>query len=95
MKYKISYSYNWYETKTDRFIIKTYYINDVAFTFDEVPSIFQDHPEIIIQANKNLTYNPEYFYQKSFYLMNEECHPLIFELDLENPEMLEELDTEV
>jgi hypothetical protein len=94
MKYEISFSYNWYETETDRSIIKTYYINGVAFTFDDVPSIFQDHPENIIQANKNLTYTPEYFYLKSFYLMLEECHPFLFELELENPEILEELDSQ-
>lgn len=94
MKYKISFSYNWYETETDRIIIKTYYINGVAFTFDDVPSIFQNHPEIIIQANQNLIYTPEYFYLKSFYLINEECHPCLFELELENPEMLEELDSQ-
>ena len=95
MKYKISFSYNWYETKTERFIIKTYYINEVAFTFDDVPLIFQDHPEIILQANQNPIHTPEYFYLKSFYLMNEECHPLLFELELENPEILEELDSQV
>jgi hypothetical protein len=94
MKYRITYSYNWYETETDRSIIKTYYINGVAFTFDNVSLIFQDHPEIIIQANKNLTYTPEYFYLKSFYLIDEECHPCLFELELENPEMLEELDSQ-
>jgi hypothetical protein len=93
MKYKISFSYNWYESEEGRNIVKTYYINDIAFTFNNVLSIFQDHPEIVIQANQNLTYTPEYFYQKSFYLISEECHPLLFEIDIENPEMLEELDS--
>ena len=85
MKYKISFSYNWYESEEGKNIIKTYYINGIAFTFDDIP---QGNPEIIIQANQNLTYTSEYFYQKSCYLMSEECHPLLFELELENPEML-------
>jgi hypothetical protein len=34
---------------------------------------------------------PEIFYQKSFYLIDEEAHPMLFELDLENPEVLDEL----
>jgi hypothetical protein len=91
MKYKITSSYNWYETEDDKFIIRTYYINGIAFTFDELPIIMQDDPEIIQKANEHLTYDPEFFYQKSFYLIDEEAHPILFELDLENPEVLDEM----
>jgi len=93
MEYKLSYSYNWYETEDERCIVKTYHINGVPFTFDNVPDELQIHPEIIIQANKNLTYTPEYFYLKSFYLIDEQCHPCLFELDIINPELLEEIDS--
>jgi hypothetical protein len=91
MKYKITCSYNWYETEGDRFIIKTYYINGIAFTFDELPSIVQQDPEIIAKADKGLTYDPEYFFLKSFYLIDEQAHPCLFEMELENPEVLDEL----
>jgi hypothetical protein len=91
MKYKIDHSYNWYETEYDRFIIKTYYINGIAFTFDELSEIVQQDPEIIAKADNHLTYNPEFFYLKSFYLIDEECHPCLFELDIENPEVLNEI----
>ena len=91
MQYKITTSYNWYETEDDKFIILTYYINGIAFTFDEIPSIVQDDPEIIQRANEHLTYDAEFFYQKSFYLIDEEAHPILFELDLENPEVLDEM----
>jgi hypothetical protein len=91
MKYKITSSYNWYVAEGDRFIIKTYYINGIAFTFDELPSIAQEDPEIIEKANKGLTYDPEYFFLKSFYLIDEQAHPCLFEMDLENPEVLDEL----
>ena len=91
MKYKITTSYNWYETEEDKFIIKTYYINGIAFTFDELPSIVQDDPEIIQRANEHLTYDPIFFYLKSFYLIDEQAHPMLFELDLENPEVLDEI----
>jgi hypothetical protein len=91
MKYKITTSYNWYETEDDKFIIKTYYINNIAFTFDELPEIAQDDPEIIAKAEQQLTMTPEIFYQKSFYLIDEECHPCLFQLDLENPEVLDEM----
>jgi hypothetical protein len=91
MSYRITYSYNWYKTNNERFIIKTYYINNVAFTFEELPSIAQDDPEIIKRAEEQLTLSPEIFYQKSFYLIDEEAHPMIFDLDLENPEVLNEI----
>ena len=91
MKYKITTSYNWYKTDTGKFIIKTFYINDIPFTFDELPEIAQDDPEIIKYANDHLLMTPEIFFQKSFYLIDEECHPCLFELDIENPEVLDEI----
>lgn len=92
MKYRLDYSYNWYQTTEEILLIKTYYINGIAFTFDELPSIAQDDPEIISQADENMMYTPEDFFQKSFYLIDEECHPCLFELDIENPELLDEID---
>jgi hypothetical protein len=92
MKYTICTSYNWYQTDIEKFIIKTYYINGVAFTFDEIPNSLQDNPDIIQEANNNPTHTPEFFFLGSFYLIDEECHPCLFELDIENPELLEELD---
>ena len=91
MKYKITTSYNWYETEDDKFIILTYYINGIAFTFDEILEESQNDPEIIAKAEQQLTMTPEIFYQKSFYLIDEEAHPILFELDLENPEVLDEM----
>jgi hypothetical protein len=91
MKYKITTSYNWYDTEYEKFIIKTFYINHIPFTFDEIPKLIQDDPEIIKQANENRLMSPQIFYQTSFYLIDEEAHPMLFELDLENPESLKEL----
>lgn len=94
MSYKITHSYNWYKTSEDKFIIKTYYINNVAFTFDELNHIDQQNPEIIAKANLQYTYTPNFFYQKSFYLIDEEAHPLLFDMDLENPQDLPDEDYE-
>lgn len=91
MSYKITCSYNWYQTPEDKFIIKTYYINNVAFTFDELPDIAQEDPEIIKRANEQLLMTPEIFFLKTFYLIDEQAHPLLFDVDLENPEALDEL----
>ena len=91
MSYKITYSYNWYKTNNERFIIKTYHINSIPFTFEELPSIVQDDPEIIKMADEHFRMTPEIFYYKSFYLIDEEAHPMLFDLDLENPEVLNEI----
>lgn len=88
MKYKITHSYNWYQTNYESFIIKTYYINDVPFTFDDLEDIVQDDPEIIQEANEQIILTPEIFYLKSFYLIDEEAHPMLFDVELENPEDL-------
>ena len=90
MSYKITHSFNWYETDTERSIIKTYSINHIPFTFDDLADIIQDDPEVIKKANEQLTLTPEIFYLKSFYLIDEEAHPLLFEMDLENPQDLPE-----
>jgi hypothetical protein len=90
MSYKITHSFNWYETDTERFIIKTYLVNHIPFTFDDLEDIVQADPEIIKKANEQLTLTPEIFYLKSFYLIDEEAHPLLFEMDLENPQDLPE-----
>lgn len=63
-----------------------YFINGVPFTFDEIPSIMQDDPYIQIEAQSNYEYTAEDLYNLSNYLIMEECHPLLYELDLENPE---------
>jgi hypothetical protein len=94
MSYKITHSYNWYQTENDRFIIKTYHINHVPFTFDELPSIAQEDPDIIAKAELQRTYTPEIFFKTSFYLIDEEAHPLLFEVDLENPQNLPDDDYE-
>jgi hypothetical protein len=91
MSYKITYSYNWYKTNNETFIIKTYYINSIPFTFDELPTIAQEDPEIISRADQQLLMTPEIFFQKSFYLIDEQVHPMLFDLDLENPEALDEI----
>jgi hypothetical protein len=86
MKYRIDTRYVWYNRGSQ--IVLMYFINQVAFTFDELPdeSIFD--LELIELADKERRFEPEDLYHSSFYLIDEECHPLMFELDLENPEML-------
>lgn len=84
MKYKITSTYCWYDHC--RTIVKMYFIQDVPFTFDEIPEIAAIDPEIIKIADKQRDYYPEDLYASSFYLIDEEAHPMLFDVDLENPE---------
>jgi len=65
-----------------------YYINHIPFTFDDVPESLWYDKEVLEAADKERRYEPEDLYRSSFYLIDEECHPMMFELDLVNPEIL-------
>jgi hypothetical protein len=67
-------------------IVKMYFIQDVPFTFDELPEGAIYDKELIEIANKYYHYEPEDLYKNSFYLIDEEAHPCLFDLELENPE---------
>jgi hypothetical protein len=63
-----------------------YFIQDIPFTFDELPEGSIYDKELIEIANKYYHYEPEDLYKNSFYLIDEEAHPCLFDLELENPE---------
>lgn len=86
MEYKINVSYVWYNKGTQ--IVLMYFINSVAFTFDELNKDSLTDLELIKLADNQRQYEPEDLYRSSQYLILEECHPLMFELELTNPEML-------
>ena len=47
----------------------------------------KDIEQIIKEAKKhNRSYTPEQLYRYSFYLVDEEMHPMLFPVPLENPE---------
>ena len=86
MKYRIDARYVWYNRGTT--IVYMYFINHVPFTFDDVPDSYQYDLEIIELADSERRFDPEDLYKSSFYLIDEQCHPLMFDVELENPEML-------
>jgi len=65
-----------------------YFINHIPFTFDELPEIAFSDPELIELADQQLRWEPEDLYRTSFYLIDEQCHPMLFDVELENPECL-------
>ena len=86
MKYRIDTRYCWYNKKTQ--IVLMYFINQVPFTFDDLPAIAKDDPEIVEIADNEKSFETEDLYRAYQYLMAEECHPLEFELELENADLL-------
>lgn len=86
MKYRIDARYVWYNEGKQ--IVLMYFINQVPFTFDELPDESMFDEELIKLADNERRFEAEDLYRTSSYLIEEQCHPMLFELDLENPEML-------
>jgi hypothetical protein len=92
MSYQISQAYCWYNEGT--MIVKMYFINQIPFTFDEMPDGHMYDDDLKRLADKQRTFEPEDLFKNSFYLIDEEAHPLLFEMDLENPQDLPDEDYE-
>ena len=86
MKYRIDTRYVWYNRGTQ--IVLMYFINQIPFTFDDLPKTAMQDLELIHLADNERRFEPDDLYQASYYLMLEECHPFLFDVELENPEML-------
>lgn len=88
MSYKITQAYCWYNNGS--MIVKMYFINELPFTFDELPDGHLYDQDLCREADKYLAYEPEDLYRNSFYLIDEEAHPCFFPVDIENPQDLPE-----
>lgn len=84
MSYRIDTAYCWYNEGS--MIVKMYFINQVPFTFDEMPDGHLEDDDLKRLADKERSYEPEDLYRSSFYLIDEEAHPCMFPIELENPE---------
>ena len=88
MKYLTHTQYFWYDTTDGEKIVCMYFIQNVPFTFDELPEVAKEDSEIVSLANGQKRWNEEDLYRAYSYLMEEECNPMLFELELENPELV-------
>jgi len=86
MKYRLDARYVWYNQGTQ--IVLMYFIQGIPFSFEELPDTAKQDLELINLADCERRYNLDDLYQSNYYLMMEECHPEMFELELENPEIL-------
>ena len=65
-----------------------YYIENIPFAFDVLEKEEKENKRILAEAAMHQEYTLEQIFNYSDYLIAEECHPVLFELDLINPEVL-------
>lgn len=89
LMYNLSLDYHWYQTpENDVEIIKVYKINNIPYSFDYVTTLELDNPEVIESADKNTILLPDDLFRYSYYLVSEMAHPLIFNLEVDDPSLL-------
>ena len=86
VKYKIETKFVWLNDNSN--LVLMYFIQGIPFTFDDAEEEDYFNYEIIDSANNHPGYTLEILYSASSYLIEEECHPMLFDLELENPELL-------
>ena len=86
--FEVSSSLVWYND--ERMIVKMYFLNDIPFTFDELPVGHLWDQEIIKEANKNESYEVDDVYRGSQYLILEQAHPCFDPIEISNPQILPE-----
>ena len=67
-----------------------YYVNEIPFSFDTLEREQKQDKWILSEAAINDDYTLDDIFRYSDYLIAEECHPVLFELDLVNPELIPE-----
>ena len=70
--------------------VRMYFINDIPFAFDGLEHHQKQDKWILTECAINPEYTLEDILRWGDYLMEEECHPVLFELDLLNREILPE-----
>ena len=88
--YRISSTYCWYSdwlNKNEK-IVLMYFINGIPFTWDDLVDVDVEEKDVLLIANNEKKYNTEELYIYYTYLMEEEFNPLVYEMELENPEEL-------
>lgn len=86
MKFTASNKFCWYNNS--RIIVKMYFLNNVPFTFDELPDGHLYDRDLIDIANTNPEYEIEDVYKGSNYLIMEQCHPCFDVIEILNSEIL-------
>ena len=65
-----------------------YFIQEIPFAMDDLTLQQKQDKWILSEAAMNPEYTLQDIFRWSDYLIAEECHPVIFDLDIVNPEVL-------
>ena len=84
--YKITTKFCWFDSGNK--IVKMYFINEMPFTFDELPDGHLWDEDLCGIADESRGYSEDDMYRSFSYLVTEEVHPEFFPLEIENPELL-------
>ena len=86
MKYSITRKYVF----LDKEPVLMYFIEHMPFQFDSLDRIDKEDIWVLSEAATNEEYTLTDVINSSDYLLQEECHPVLCELDLINPELIPE-----
>ena len=86
MKYRITRKY----VLLDKEPVLMYFIEHMPFQFDSLDRIDKEDIWVLSEAATNEEYTLTDVINSSDYLLQEECHPVLCELDLINPELIPE-----
>tara|TARA_B000000557_G_C20588328_1_gene364442 strand:- start:76 stop:294 length:219 start_codon:yes stop_codon:yes gene_type:complete len=65
-----------------------YFIQEIPFAMDDLTLQQKQDKWILSEAAMNPEYTLQDIFRWSDYLIAEECHPVLFELEIANPEVL-------
>ena len=74
----------------DKEPVLMYFIEHMPFQFDSLDRIEKEDIWVLSEAASNEEYTIKDVIISSDYLLQEECHPVVHELDLINPELIPE-----
>ena len=74
----------------DKEPVLMYFIEHMPFQFDSLDRIEKEDTWVLSEAAANEEYTITDVIISSDYLLQEECHPVVHELDLINPELIPE-----
>ena len=86
MKYRITRKYVF----LDKEPVLMYFIEHMPFQFDSLDRIDKEDIWVLSEAATNEEYTLTDVINSSDYLLQEQCHPVLCELDLINPELIPE-----
>ena len=72
--YQLSTEYAWYDTREESKVVLVYMIQGIPFTFDELPEISRNLPEVVETAEENKRWSCQEMYP-AFNVFNDRRMP--------------------